>query len=57
MTTSKNKAHTLDVVDGNILINIQPHKRASWTGSNDEVSRSLYVPKQYTVSHLKSFLN
>ena len=57
MTSKKSKVHTLEVVEGNVLINIQPHKRAGWTAKEDDISRSFYVPKEYTVSHLKSFLN
>lgn len=45
MTSKKSKVHTLEVVEGNVLINIQPHKRAGWNAKEDDISRSFYVPK------------
>lgn len=56
MSSKISKAQTLEVLDGNVLINIQPNKKGGWN-SGEETNHSFYVPKEYTVSHLKQFLN
>lgn len=45
MKGSKPNTQSLNVVEGNVLINIQPHKKSSWSGNVEEISRSFYVPK------------
>lgn len=42
--------------EGKVLINIQPNKKITKFASND-VNLSFYLPEDYTISHLKSFLN
>ena len=51
---NKSKTQTLEVIEDNILVSIQSNKSNSWLKENQE--HSFYVPKNYTISHLRAFL-
>ena len=51
---NKSKTQTLEVINDNILVSIQSNKSNSWLKDNEEYS--FYVPKNYTISHLRAFL-
>lgn len=44
MSSKISKVQTLEVLDGNVLINIQPNKKGGWN-SGEETNHSFYVPK------------
>jgi hypothetical protein len=48
------KAEDLELVDGNVLVTISPNKQ-SWNKTSQPLS-SIYIPKNYTISHLRSYL-
>lgn len=41
----------------NVLINVRPSKNSNWAKEVSPQSHSFYVPKEYTVSHLRAYLN
>ena len=51
---NKAKTQTLEVIEDNILVSIQANRSNSWLKENEE--HSFYVPKNYTISHLRAFL-
>lgn len=50
------RAEQLSKLDGNILVNIQPHKDNKKLNKSVE-DFSFYIPEQYTISHLRAYLN
>ena len=48
------KLQSLEMLENNVLINILPNKGQSKAYLGDHC---FYVPKQYTISHLRAYLN